>query len=236
MLGRIAALADFNRINRDAWVAKQATRLPAGTRVLDVGAGPARYRELFAHCEYLTQDLCQYEGTKDGLLKEEWEYKAIDYVSDITAIPAEDGSFDAVLCTEVLEHVAEPIAALREIGRILKAGGTLLLTAPFTGGMHQQPYHFYSGFSPHFYCRVLPECGLEVIGIEPNGGFFRLMAQENNRVGAILRSRYRRWHPLRWLASFWFAGICPLLFTRLDDSIPVEEFTVGYFVEARKKA
>jgi SAM-dependent methyltransferase len=236
MRGKIAALANFNRINRDAWVARQAKRLPAGTRVLDVGAGPARYRELFAHCAYLTQDFCQYEGTKDGLLKEEWEYKAIDYVSDITAIPAEDGSFDAVLCTEVLEHVAEPIAALREMGRILKAGGTLLLTAPFTSGMHQQPYHFYSGFSPHFYRRVLPECGLEVIGIEPNGGFFRLMAQENNRVGAILREHYRRWHPMRWLAALWFSGICPVLFSRLDDRIPVEEFTVGYFVEARKKA
>jgi SAM-dependent methyltransferase len=233
MLGRIAALADFNRLNRDDWVAQQAQRLPAGARVLDVGAGPARYRDLFAHCEYRTQDFCQYEGTRDGLMKDEWAYHAIDYVSDIAAIPVEDESFDAVLCTEVLEHVPEPIAALREMSRVLKPGGTLLLTAPFTAGLHQEPYHFYSGFSPHFYRRVLPECGIDVAGIERNGGFFRLMAQESGRVGFILRQRYPRWHPLRWLAAcFTVAG--PVLFTWLDDRIPVAELTVGYFVVGRK--
>jgi len=235
MLGRIAALADFNRLNRDRWVARQAGCLSAGSRVLDVGAGPARYRELFAHCEYLTQDFCRYEGTKDGLMKDEWEYHEIDYISDIAAIPVGDESFDAILCTEVLEHVPEPISALREMARILKSGGVLLLTAPFTAGLHQQPYHFYSGFSPHFYRRVLPECGIDVAGIEQNGGFFRLLAQESGRAGLILRQRYPRWHPLRWLAAC-FTVIGPIVFSRLDDRIPIEELTVGYFVEGRKRA
>ena len=41
----------FNDYGRDAWVAAQAARLPRGTRILDVGAGPCRYREVFAHCQ-----------------------------------------------------------------------------------------------------------------------------------------------------------------------------------------
>lgn len=234
MWGNIAAVVDFNRQNRDRWVAGQAQCIPGGARVLDVGAGPARYRELFAHCQYFTQDFCQYEGSKDGLLKEAWEYPSIDYVSDIAAIPVEDASFDVILCTEVLEHVPEPIAALREMSRILKPGGRLLLSAPFTSGMHQQPYHFYSGFSPYFYRHFLTEFGLEVVGIEGNGGFFRLMAQESHRVWTILRQHYRRWHPAYWLGRLWFGWCCPQLLSRWDDRFPIEEFTVGYFVEARK--
>ena len=85
----------FNAYNRRQWVAKQAARTPAGQRVLDVGAGPAPYRSLFAHCEYYTHDF----GQDPKLLG---RYAKLDYESDMTAIPVADNSFDVILCTEVL--------------------------------------------------------------------------------------------------------------------------------------
>ncbi len=82
-------------------------------------------------------------------------YAAIDYVCDITQIPVEPATFDVVLCTEVLEHHPEPINVVAELARVLKPGGVLLLTAPLGSGIHQEPYHFYGGYTPFWYRRFL---------------------------------------------------------------------------------
>src|SRR5205085_11352689 len=137
-LRRLFATSDllaFNLCNRDRWIAEQAARVPTGSRVLDVGAGSAPYRALFAHCDYKTQDFVQLRG--DQL--RHGGYTAIDVVCGANAIPVPDASFDVVVCTEVLEHVPEPIAVVREFGRIVSAVGRLLLTAPLWSGIHQEP-------------------------------------------------------------------------------------------------
>lgn len=228
-------LINYNTLNRDAWVAGIASRLPAGTRILDVGAGPARYRPLFAHCDYKTQDFAAYTGSAGGVFQEKWQYAPLDYVSDATAIPVLNASFDAVLCTEVLEHVPEPIKVLGEIGRIVKPGGQAFISAPLSSGLHQQPYHFYGGFTPHFYRKFLNEAGFEVVSIEPNGRFFRLLLQEVHRGAGIVRWRYRRWHPVHWLLALAQSRLLAHWLTYLDDTVPIDEFTVGYLVEAVKR-
>jgi len=169
-------LVNFNQSNRDKWVAGIAQRLPPGTRILDVGAGQCRYRLLFKHCDYRAQDFGGYTGTSEGFLKQEWGYGHLDYVCDAISIPVESGSFDAVLCTEVLEHVPEPIQVLKEISRILRQGGQAFISTPLGSGLHQQPYHYYGGFTPHFYTRFLEQFGFQVMSIEPNGHFFRLVS------------------------------------------------------------
>lgn len=116
--------------------------------------------------------------TKEFLRNTPWrgntnnQYGNIDYECDISEIPVEDGSFDVIICTEVLEHIPHPIEAIIEMARILKSDGRLFLTAPFACGLHQLPYHYYTGFTPMWYEKFLEENGLEVIEIQPNGGFF----------------------------------------------------------------
>jgi 2-polyprenyl-3-methyl-5-hydroxy-6-metoxy-1,4-benzoquinol methylase len=55
----------------------------------------------------------------------------IEYlVSDAQQLPFDDASFDVVCCLEVIEHVADPRACLRELARIVRAGGHVVLTCP----------------------------------------------------------------------------------------------------------
>jgi ubiquinone/menaquinone biosynthesis C-methylase UbiE len=237
-----ADIFSFNDHRRSTWVAQHAKELPAGARVLDVGAGPCRYRALFAHCRYESQDFTQYEGHDQGLFsdKDSWGYGQIDYVSDATDIPVASGSFDAVLCTEVLEHVPDPIAVVRELARIVRPGGRLLLTAPLNSGLHQEPYHFYGGYTPYWYRRFLSDAGFEDIIIEPNGGFFKHYAQEGQRFSAMLDPRRMKhgWPivPLFWLLTVpWFRLVMPLVCHYLDRFDSHRAFTVGYHVEAVRR-
>lgn len=233
----------FGSYQRDRWVEEQAQQVAAGSKVLDVGAGPCRYRPFFSHCDYKTQDFCQYEGSSIGPMADvgRWSYGQIDYVCDATSIPVPAGSFDVVLCTEVLEHVPEPIKVVKECGRILRSGGKLLLTAPLTSGLHQEPYHYYGGYTPYWYRHFLAEAGLEQIKVTPNGGFFKHYGQESQRFSALIDPR--RIHgiakvlllPLWLLTLPFFRLLLPLACYYLDQLDTHRGFTVGYHVTAIRR-
>jgi SAM-dependent methyltransferase len=123
------------------------------------------------------------------LQSESWDTSRIDLVSDITAIPTPDASFDAVLCSEVLEHVPEPTHALDEFARLLKPGGVMILTAPFASNVHMAPYHFCSGFSKYWYEHHLAQRGFEIKELLPNGDWYALLRQEISRLGGLERQR-----------------------------------------------
>src|SRR5690606_26352568 len=128
-----------------------------------------------------------YDGKGDGrgLQTEEYDYGQLDIICDITAIPVADASFDAVLCTEVLEHVPHPRRALDELARVLRPRGILILTAPFSSLTHYAPYHFCTGFNRYYYEHHLGELGFELLEVSPNGGYFDFLAQEIARVGSV---------------------------------------------------
>lgn len=231
-------LFSFNVVCRDRWIAKQAARLPAGSKVLDVGAGSCPYRHLFAHCKYETQD---FMALRDDQLRH-GGYGPIDYVCDVTAIPVSDGSFDAVLCTEMLEHHPEPIAVVKELGRILVPGGYLILTAPLGSGLHQEPYHYYGGYTPWWYHRFLKEAGFEHIAIEPNEGSLRFFGQEAVRF-VQTTAPWRLAMPTPWRIVWFFPWVLlipllgvviPLICKVLDQFDQEKRFTVGYHVTARR--
>ena len=231
-------IVQFNPRRRAHWVADVAKSLPPGSRVLDLGAGECQYRPLFSHCSYEAQDFAQYQGQAEGLLRETWDYGHLDYVCDATAIPAADETFDAILCTEVLEHVPEPVAVLREMARLLKVGGRAFISAPLGSGLHQQPFHYYGGFTPHFYQHFLGKLGFEVLSIEPNKRFFHLLMQELHRASQIVRDRLPVTNPelVRWFLAQATEDRITRALAILDDEVPVEEFTAGYHVHAVKRS
>jgi len=173
-----------NEKNRKAWLAKVLGKLPQSTKLLDAGAGELGNKKYCTHIEYVSQDICQYDGKGDGqgMHTKAWDTSKIDIVSDITEIPVSDGSFDAVLCSEVMEHLSDPNAALIEFKRILKKGGVLIITAPFNSLTHFAPYHFATGFNSYYFNHYLSKLDFEIVEITANGNFFSYVAQELFRV------------------------------------------------------
>ena len=142
-----------NDINRVVWLEQKLKEIPAGSRILDAGAGEKRFLKYCPHLNYVSQDFSQYDGIGNGkgLQMGSWNQKDLDIISDITKIPEPNESFDAILCSEVFEHIPNPQLAIREFSRLLKKGGQLIITAPFCCGTHFAPYIFYTGFSLYFY-------------------------------------------------------------------------------------
>ena len=173
-----------NTINRLAFVKMELSNLSNGSSLIDVGAGECRYRSLASHLKYRSQDFCEYQGVGNtvGLQTGKWDTSSIDIVSDICDIPVEDNEFDAVLCTEVLEHVPNPIDALREIVRIVKPGGRIIITVPFVSFTHYAPYHFCTGFSQYFFEHYFELYNCTLLKVEKNGTYSDFMAQEFNRM------------------------------------------------------
>jgi SAM-dependent methyltransferase len=107
--------------------------------VLDVGCGRQPYRDAIPAQRYVGVDV-------DTPITRELGVADVFY--DGRRLPFPDASFDAVLCSQVLEHVFTPEEFLRELHRVLRPGGVFLLAVPFAWDEHEQPYDFarYSSF------------------------------------------------------------------------------------------
>ena len=175
-----------NAATRDAWVAEALAALPSGARLLDAGAGECQYKKHCCHLKYVAQDIAVYDGNGDtGLQTGSWDFSQIDIVSDILNIPEPDATFDAVLCTEVLEHLPDPVRALDEMARLLRPGGMFIITAPFWSLTHFAPYHYATGFNRYFYEFHLGRLGFDIVDMIPNGNFFECVGQELRRVAEM---------------------------------------------------
>lgn len=182
---------DKNETARNVWLISTLKNLQEGLRILDAGAGQLRNKPYCTHLNYVSQDFCEYEGSGNqrGLQTGNWDTSKIDVVSDITRIPEPDQSFDVVLCSEVLEHVPDPIKAIEEFCRLLKPGGKLIMTAPFASLVHFAPFHFCSGFSRYWYEHHLPKIGFEIVELTENGDWYAYCEQEVKRLPAMEKSK-----------------------------------------------
>lgn len=223
-----------NEENRKQWIKKQLQDLPQGSSILDAGAGQLRWKEACGHLKYISQDFCQYDGlgNGEGIQYQKFETDKIDIVSDIIDIPVKDESFDAVLCTEVLEHLAYPEMAIKEFSRILCQGGVLILTAPFCSLTHMAPYHFCTGFNKYWYEKHLEEYGFEIEIMESNGDYFSYLQQELRRLPNVIRTYTGKKSYITGLMALVLYKLCGKVYTKNNKSD--ELLCFGYHVRARK--
>lgn len=131
-------------------------------RVLDVGAGESPWRELFSKdAEYLAVDV--YDAEEFGMK----QLRGIDRY-DGKKLPYDDACFDYILCTEVIEHVADPELFLKDINRVLRLDGQLILTMPWSARLHHIP-NDYQRFTKYGLKVLMEKSGFSLDFIEERG-------------------------------------------------------------------
>lgn len=146
-----------SRKESNAWLRHHAADIKG--HVLSIGSGRdvdiegGRYKDYFTNCStYTTSDITP-------------EFDP-DMVLDVRSMPEiPDESFDCVFCSGVLEHVDDYLSALREMTRILKPGGILLLGLPFRQALHMAP-HDYWRFTEHG-IRYMLQDDYEILDLSP---------------------------------------------------------------------
>jgi SAM-dependent methyltransferase len=168
-----------------------------GVKVLDAGSG--REQE-----QYLRQELLATGATLHTC--DFCEGPGVDFVADVSALPFEDGSYDIVLSTQVLEHVRDPQRVVQEMARVLKPGGWLFLTTPQSSPLHNLPYNFFN-FTNLGLRLLFENAGLSRAKEVPQGGHFTLLAYQLHWTMNLLRSKQ-----LPWIIGKPLGIVCQLVF------------------------
>lgn len=160
----------------------------------------------------------------------------VDVICPATDLKFDDSSFDSILCTQVLEHVYDHHTVIKEIHRVLKPNGHIILTVPFAWELHEEPYDYFR-FTKHALKNLFEEAGLEVDLIKSNGGKWAAIYQLRNNM---------LYHSFRTQKTF-LNKLKKILFMELrltqlrnhfaiwlDKKFRNEIFTLNYIVVAHK--
>lgn len=118
----------------------------------------------------------------------------VDRLEDVHHLTFPDGYAGTVLCIDTLEHVANPIQAVREMRRILAADGILLLVSVFDFPIHEHPYDYWR-FTPDAFRLLLEGFPVTLVGFQGHP------LDPHTVAGVASRSEAHR--PLldRWVAA-----------------------------------
>jgi ubiquinone/menaquinone biosynthesis C-methylase UbiE len=225
-----------NAQNRNNWLKSVLGDIPRGSTILDAGAGNGNKKKYCKNLNYISQDIAEYKGISKsgGLHTGLVDYSELDIVSDIVDIPLNDESIDAIMCTEVIEHVEDPLLVFKEFSRLLKKDGVLILTAPFNSLTHYSPHHYATGFSKFYYQKNLPKFNFEIINIEPNGNYFEYFAQETRRINEVSETYSNKiiYNPFYYLSRIYMLNLLRKLSEK--DNGSSELLCFGYNVIAKK--
>ncbi|HTA26939.1 MAG TPA: class I SAM-dependent methyltransferase [Bacteroidia bacterium] len=143
-----------------------AVKKYGGERVLDIGCGNKPYEGMFQGIakEYVGCDVVQSDQSR------------VDVICEATKIPLPDSGFDTVFSTQVIEHVEDHQALVKEAFRLLKPGGHFIVSGPMYWHLHEEPYDFFR-FTKHGFKYILEKNGFNVMEILSNGGKWALMGQ-----------------------------------------------------------
>lgn len=157
-------------------------------RVLDVG-GANYYLRARRDLEF--DDWTCLESDADHLLSvDDPRYQCV--LGDGCDMEFRDDTFDTVINAQVLEHVFDPLAMVKEIARVMKPGGHGLFVIPQTGDLHMAPAHFQN-FTRYWIIEAMRRANLEIIELTPLGGVWRTLAS---------RSTLFFWHAFRVEGSY----------------------------------
>lgn len=202
--------------------------------VYDIGCGPNPFsKKLKAKVkEHVGVDI------EDGF----YESGAIDLVGSAYDVPVDDKIADAVISSQVIEHLDQPNKAITETSRILKDGGLFLCSFPFLYPIHADP-HDFTRYTEFYMEKVLKENGMEITHQKKIGGFWYVIGMY---WGIYLQtfdrgilSKIKLVKAFSWLSRWFFMQMQSLeravlkLLGKNPDNISAQ-WVVNYVIVAKK--
>ena len=144
-------------------------------RLLDVGCGHMPFRRA------LQKGVEKYDS-----LDIERRVEGVTYVgSALDMHMIGDGQYDTVICSTVLEHVPRPFQAVKEMRRVLKKDGIILLSVPHMSRLHEIP-HDYFRFTEYGIREMLEKQGFTILQLDVSGSFLSFCAHQFSTVFVCL--------------------------------------------------
>lgn len=189
--------------------------------VLDAGSGRGAWAPIISR-----------GGTRESVDIAPKAGEQVTWRADLTDMPeVPSDRYDAAVCHQVLEHVPDPAAAARELLRVLKPGGTLVISVPHLSRQHELP-HDYFRFTPQGLRRLLEDAGFEIRSITAYGGVFSFLHHQFATAFIGLAAIAR---PLHALAVVLNAPLS-ILAAKLDDALDRRRLlAVGVIATAVKR-
>ena len=218
-------------------------------KLLDVGCGEKPYEDMFTPFvdSYLG---VEYEGVFTHTTAST-RGKKPDVLYDGKRLPFDDDSFDTVLSVQVLEHTDRPHDLFAEMARVLRPGGTLLLSAPFSFRLHEEPFDFFR-YTPHGLRELANKEGLDVERTMAAGSLWSVMGHKFNSylafqvadLGAVTQAMGKGGHesvatkkPRLWSFPFVLPTMVAVSAGArvLDRVFPDETEALSYMIVAKKR-
>ncbi len=182
-------------------------------KVLDFGCGSSPYKSIIKFDEYVRVDFSNDAHPIGN--------SVIDVFYDGSTLPFENNTFDSILCTEVFEHIPNLDHIVKELHRVLKPQGKILISVPFIWNEHEIPNDY----------QRLSRFGLRLL-LENNG--FKILTEEKTSK------------TIHTITQLWTNAIHHLFFTRffmlnyLINFIIVFPFNLtgwilGWIIQDKKK-
>jgi SAM-dependent methyltransferase len=155
-----------------------------------------------------------------------------DAYATAAAVPLRSAVADCVISTQVIEHLPRPWELFGEAARLLRPGGSLLVSAPQAQWLHEEPHDYYR-FTRYGLAELARAAGLAPVRVVPLGGAVALLGLLVSAHVPTLGARERSpwWHTRRGIqaAVQWTAA-------RLDRWFPAPEDTMGNLLVAERRA
>lgn len=169
----ITSPVHITRHNLFKFIKKYASNIKGS--ILDFGCGSKPYEHLFLQRESYTGVEIKVSGPNHEVEKFGINSK-VDYFYDGKTLPFKDSSFDAVVSFEVFEHIFNIDEVVKEIFRVLKPGGTLLISVPFAWNEHEVPYDF-ARYTSYGISHILKKSKFNIIELKKTTTYFLTVAQ-----------------------------------------------------------
>lgn len=192
--------------------------------LLDIGCGLCPYESLFA------PHIQRYIGLDYPPRGSDGSQVNATVYGDCLRLPFRDGCVDTVLSTQVLEHVPEPADMLREVHRVLRPGGKILMTAPFVWGEHEVPRDYYR-YTSYGLRHLVEGAGLRPLRVEPLEGLYTVLGQMYLDELNLARHEIPRWqHRLIGAINITVNTACVFL----DRRFPTDRLCLTYLMIAER--